>query len=168
MTINYLNNFQKVFTFEMSLYLSLMNRLLLFLIFLTPLCVNAQADKTLAKNGLPKNAKVIALESELEGDKLFESVARILFDQGYEINSSDKHTGIIQTDNKNVKAGWYLRISISVSGKSARLRGNTYLPRLSDDELINYGMKGSLNLMAFSEMARIAKLIPHTSIEYLP
>ena len=134
---------------------------------LLPLAGLAQENQ-LARNGLPKNAKIITLKTELEGDKLFESVARVLFDEGYEIKSSDKNTGIIQTDNKNVRAGWCLRLSISINGPSAKIRGNTYLPRLSDDELVNYGMKGSLNLMAFSEMDRIAKLIPHTSIEYQP
>lgn len=124
-------------------------------------------DVPLAKNNLPKNAKIILLESDQTKDALFESVARVLFDNGYEMKSSDKNTGIIQTDNKNVKGGWYLRLSISISESSVRVRGNTFIPRLIDDELKNYGMKGSLNLIAFSEMDRIAKLIPHTKINYL-
>lgn len=145
-----------------------MNRLIIFSIVVLIPCVSfAQNDRALAKNGLPKNAKIITLSSDQTKNELFEATARVLFDNGYEVKNSDKDTGIIQTDNKSIKGGWHLRLSISVTDKSVRVRGNIYIPRMMDDDLENYGMRGSLNLLAFSEMDRIAKLIPHNSIEYL-
>lgn len=120
----------------------------------------------LAKNGLPLNAKAIILDSDKNYEDLFWITSKVLFDQEYEIKQANKDIGIIQTELKNVKGGWYLRLSLSVSEGFVKILGYTKVLRDDNDQVINYGMKGSLNLMAFDEMSRIANAIPNTGVRY--
>ena len=140
-----------------------MKHLILTCAILISVFCKAQEQK-LAKNGFPLRATSIAVTSTEE--KLFALVASILFDNSYEIKFSDKDMGIIQTDYRSVKGNWKVKFSFSIKDNIVRIQGKSFTPGLSDSQIINYGMKGSLNLMAFQEMERVAELIPHSKLEY--
>lgn len=121
-------------------------------------------EQKLAKNGLPLNATSIVLTTTT--DKTFASIASILFDNFYDIKYSDKDLGILQTDYRIVSGSWKINLSIMMKDNTVRIQGRMYVSNMIDGQISNYGMKNSMNLLAFEEMQRMAELIPHSKLEY--
>lgn len=141
-----------------------MKLILLFALLLAELEGVAQ-DVKLAKNGLPKDAKMILLTSNESTDNLYKATARALFERGYSIKSSDPSLGIIQTGHKQVKGGWWLQVLVSVEGNSVKFKGRAAGQRYGGKELANSG--SNRYIFAFEDLNELAKSIPHTKIEYL-
>lgn len=138
-----------------------MYRILLLLLLVAP---GAMAQK-LAKNGIPYRAKSIIVKTELPADKLFDITAKTLFKDGFQIKVSTEAIGLIQTEHKKVKGGWWLKVIATVDGNTVKFEGLAAGQRYAGTKLVN--KKRNKHKFAFEAMNEVAMAIPHTSIEYL-
>jgi hypothetical protein len=139
---------------------------LLFSFLMISLVCYSQDVPKIGKNGLPLDSKIISLSSDLRKDELFSAAGKVLFENGYELKSSDQNIGMIQTDDHIVKGSIRIRLSVSVEDGAAKVRGRVIVPGAINNDLLNLKGMNGIYLLAFSEMDRIAKLIPHSSIKY--
>jgi hypothetical protein len=142
------------------------NKLFLIVLILFTLPSFAQSKLELAKNGLPKDARVIVINTD-NNPKQFERIAEILFTEGYEIRKKDQESGIIQTSFKRIKGGWHVKLLIGYTSESIKIRGDCSADRVGGHEITNTGGKNSLKQIGFMEMDRIAKKFPSIKVDYL-
>lgn len=119
------------------------------------------------KNEIPKKAKVFVVTTEYSSDQLFEKVSKALFDNGYELETPDKSTGIIQSKYKKTKSGWWVKLKTSIENNEVKIRGMVS-PEEGGRNAIEIDNSGPKRYMVgIAEMDKIAKSIPHTKIAYL-
>lgn len=118
-----------------------------------------------AKNGIPYRAKAILVKTDLPADKLFDVTAKTLFKNGFQIKVSTEAIGLIQTEHKKVRGGWWLKVIATVEGSTVKFEGLAAGQRYAGTKLVN--KKRNKHKFAFESMNEVATAIPHTSIEYL-
>ncbi|WP_026629870.1 hypothetical protein [Dyadobacter alkalitolerans] len=138
-----------------------MMRILAFLVLLTISKLSAQDP--------PKNAKVIIVSTDTtQLTDVYRALARHLIDQGYALAKTDKELGLINTERKAVKGSIELRILTSIRRKEVHFTGKHFLSRFdkSESDIVNFGMRGSLNKITFNELDKVAKSLPNVSVRY--
>ena len=138
----------------------MMRYLLLFLLISA-----ASFGQKLSKNGIPYRANAIVVKTDLPADKLFDVTAKTLFKNGFQIKVSTEAIGLIQTEHKKVKGGWWLKVIATVDGNTVKFEGLAAGQRYAGTKLVN--KKRNKHKFAFEAMNEVALSIPHTSIEYL-
>jgi hypothetical protein len=154
-----------------------MKRFLLILLVINPLisfCQDpvysdkvqpAKFDKK-SKNGLPKNARVISVSTDLNKDQLYQKTARLILEKGFTLRASDPLIGIIQSGHKKVRGGWWLKVTATIDDNVVKFTGLAAGQRYGGRELTNSG--ANKYIFAFDAMNELAESIPHNKIEYLP
>lgn len=138
--------------------------LFLFCLLFISLISFAQKQTKLAKNGLPLGASVIVIKSTIGQDRIFNTVTKIISQNGFEINKAIEAIGEIQTLHKKVRGGWWLKVIAKVEGNVVILEGLAAGQRYGGQKLIN--KKRNKHIFPFEAMNELALAIPHDSIEY--
>lgn len=118
---------------------------------------------------IPQNANTITITipDSLKEDT-YRSLANHLTQQGYNIEKSDKELGYINTERKTIKWSMQVRILASIQGKTIHFTGRFLSDTSKDDKQIQYtGLKNAMYKTCFNEVARVANLFPHETIEYI-
>lgn len=136
-----------------------------FLLCLLLMCSSVAMAQKVAKNGIPYRAKAILVKTDLPADKLFDVTAKTLFKNGFQIKVSTEAIGLIQTEHKKVRGGWWLKVIATVEGSTVKFEGLAAGQRYAGTKLVN--KKRNKHKFAFESMNEVATAIPHTSIEYL-
>lgn len=136
-----------------------------YLLFFLLVASTAFGQAKLAKNGIPYRARAIVVKTDLPADKLFDVTAKTIFKNGFQIKQSTEAIGLIQTEHKKVKGGWWLKVIATVDGNTVKFEGMAAGQRYAGVTLVN--KKRNKHKFAFEAMNEVARAIPHTSIEYL-
>ena len=137
--------------------------------FLIPLLLCFCFHLRLSAQSIPQDANtiIITIPDSIKGDA-YRSLATLLTDQGFNIEKSDKELGYINTDRKEVKWNWEVRVIASIRDNKIRFTGKQFAAGYDKSESsIKYtGLKNAMYKTCFREVERVAKLFPHQSIEY--
>lgn len=138
-----------------------MLKILAFLILATVTTLSAQEA--------PKDSKVIIVTVDTtQREDLYKTLAQHLIDQGYALDKTDKDLGLISTERKAAKGSIELRIFASIRRNEIRFTGKQFLIGFdkSESDIVNFGMKGSMNKITFNELHRVAKSMPNIALRY--
>lgn len=120
-------------------------------------------------DSIPKMTEKIKVTNSLTADENFMKVSEVIMDNDYTFSSRDKELKLVTTEMKPLKYG-SIKLSFRCQDSTVTVTGvllsgitvELYGVRSEDnpEKVVKRGMKKSIYGYVFSEMNRMAKLIP--------